>query len=117
MNKETKLQRLIMVKLSEAGHSVWRNETGRFWTGIPIHKDGQTVTLKNAMMIPVGLCVGSSDLIGMQAVTGRFFAIEVKTDTGRASTAQKNFIRHVQQKGGIAGIARSPEEALQLLSN
>lgn len=57
MNKETKIQRLIMVKLSEAGHTVWRNETGRFWTGIPIHKDGQTVTLKNAMMIPLGLCV------------------------------------------------------------
>lgn len=117
MNKETKIQRLIMVKLSEAGHTVWRNETGRFWTGIPIHKDGQTVTLKNAMMIPLGLCVGSSDLIGLQYQTGRFFAIEVKTDTGRASSAQKKFIRYVQQQGGIAGIARSPEEALQLLSN
>lgn len=116
MNKETKIQRLIMVKLSEAGHSVWRNETGRFWSGIPIHKDGQTVTLKSSQMIPVGLCVGSSDLIGIQSKTGRFFAIEVKTDTGRSSAAQKNFIQYVQQQGGIAGVARSPEEALQLLS-
>lgn len=117
MNPETKIQRLIMLALSEAGHTVWRNETGRFWTGKPIHKDGQTVTLSGAMMIPCGLCVGSCDLIGIQTGTGRFFAIEVKTKKGRASKEQINYITHVNQKGGIAGIARSPEEALELLDN
>lgn len=117
MNEETKIQRLIMLQLSKAGHSVFRNETGRFWTGKPIHKDGQTVTLANAMMIPVGLCVGSSDIIGIQKDTGRFFAIEVKTKKGRASKEQLNYIDHVQKMGGLAGIARSPQEALDILNN
>lgn len=116
MNKETKLQRLIMVELSKAGHTVWRNETGRFWTGKPIHKDGKTVTLANAHMIPLGLCVGSSDLVGIQRATGRFFAIEVKTEKGRPSKEQLQFIDHVIERGGIAGIARSPQDALELLA-
>src|SRR5690554_1477119 len=108
MNPETKLQRRIMVALSNAGHTVFRNETGQFWTGKVIHKDGGTVTLANAHMIPVGLCVGSSDLVGIQAGTGRFFGIEVKTATGRVSKEQSQFIKHVIDRGGIAGVARSP---------
>ena len=116
MNKETKLQRLIMVELSKAGHTVWRNETGRFWTGKPIHRDGQVVTLSNAHMIPVGLCVGSSDLIGIQGATGRFFAIEVKTEKGRVTKEQQQFIDRVIAQGGIAGIARTPKDALELLA-
>ena len=116
MNPETKIQRRIMIALSEAGHTVWRNETGQFWTGKKIHSDGLNVTLANGRMIPVGLCVGSSDLIGMQARTGRFFALEVKTSTGRASKEQLHFIDHVKRSGGIAGIVRSPEDAVELLS-
>lgn len=105
-----------MLALSSAGHTVWRNEVGRFWSGKVIHKENSSVTLANAAMIPVGLCLASSDLIGIQADTGRFFAIEVKTATGRASKEQINFINHVKKMGGIAGIARSEEEALELLA-
>lgn len=116
MNEETAIQRRIMLAISEAGHTVWRNETGQFWTGKIIHKDSVTVTLQNAHMIPVGLCVGSSDLIGIHRPSGKFFAIEVKTSTGRTSKEQKQFIEHVESSGGIAGIARSPQDALELLS-
>lgn len=116
MNPETKIQRLIMMELSKAGHTVWRNETGRFWSGAVIHRDGQTTTLGNAAMIPVGLCKGSSDIIGIHGTTGQFIAIEVKTKTGRASKEQINFINHVNKNKGIAGIARSPQEALDLLA-
>jgi hypothetical protein len=116
MNPETKIQRRIMMALSQAGHTCFRNETGRFWSGKVIHKENSSVTLANAAMIPVGLCLGSSDLIGIQAGTGRFFAIEVKTATGRASKEQTNFINHVKKMGGIAGIARSEQEALELLA-
>lgn len=105
-----------MLALSKAGHIVWRNETGGFWTGSVLHREGQTVTLGNASMLPVGLCVGSSDLIGIQADTGRFFAIEVKTKTGKASKEQLTFIEAVNKAGGVAGIARSPQEALDLLA-
>lgn len=116
MNPETKLQRMIMVALSENGHTVFRNETGRFWTGQIIHKDGKQVTLTNAVMIPVGLAVGSCDIVGIQRDTGRFFGVEVKTKTGRISPEQKKFIEIVNQRGGIAGVARSVEDAIELLS-
>ena len=115
MNPETKIQRLIMIALSEAGHTCWRNETGSFWTGKVIHKDNRTVTLGNAQMIPCGLTKGSSDIIGITN-QGKFFAIEVKTAKGRPSKEQVTFIEHVNAKGGIAGIARSPQDALDLLS-
>ena len=115
MNKETIIQRQIMIALSEAGHTCWRNETGRFWTGKVIHKDSSTVTLARPQMIPVGLCVGSSDIIGLTK-EGRFFAMEVKTAKGRASKEQKQFIEHVKSKGGIAGVVRNPDDALSLLT-
>lgn len=114
MNKETKIQRLIMLALSDAGCLVWRNETGGFWTGKVLHKSGNQVTLTNARVIPCGLCIGSSDLIGILP-DGRFLAIEVKTKTGRVRPEQKNFIDRVKQAGGIAGIARSVDEAMELI--
>ena len=100
--KESDIQRLIMLALSEAGCLIWRNNTG---------------VLKNAAGIPIkfGLCVGSSDLIGLTP-TGRFLAVEIKTSKGRATPEQLRFIEAVRARGGIAGIARSPAEALALLA-
>ena len=100
--KESDIQRLIMLALSEAGCLIWRNNTG---------------VLKNAAGIPIkfGLCVGSSDLIGLTP-TGRFLAVEIKTCKGRATPEQLRFIEAVRSRGGVAGIARSPAEALALLA-
>lgn len=99
--KEMDILRLIMVTLSEAGCVVWRNNVG---------------VLKNAAGIPIkfGLCVGSSDLIGITP-DGRFLAVEVKTDKGKPTPDQIRFIDAVKRKGGVAGIARSTEEAILLL--
>lgn len=113
MNKETKIQRAIMLALSEAGHMVFRNETKRAWIGRKIHSIGDQVTLMDSVFMLFGLCVGSSDLIGL-TTTGQFFAIEVKTDTGRASKEQKIFIAQIIKQGGLAGIARTPAEALNI---
>ena|SRR5690554_763162 len=114
MNKETKIQRLIMLALSEAGCTVWRNETAGAWIGKQIHRAGDQVTLTDARMMKFGLCVGSSDIVGI-APDGRFLAIEVKTPTGRPTKEQLRFIEAVRNAGGIAGIARSPQEALDLI--
>jgi len=114
MNQETKIQRAIMLALSEAGCTVWRNNTAGAWIGRTIHQSGAQVTLADAVMIRFGLCVGSSDIIGI-APDGRFLAVEVKTATGRPSKEQLTFINHVRAHGGIAGIARTPAEALELL--
>lgn len=114
MNTETRIQNLILVALSEAGCTVWRNETARAWVGKQIHRSGDQVTLTNARMIAFGLCVGSSDIIGI-APDGRFLAVEVKTPKGRPTKEQLRFIEAVRNAGGIAGIARSPQEALDLI--
>lgn len=104
-----------MVALSDAGCIVWRVETAGAWIGKKVYQNRDEVTLRNARMFTTGLCRGGSDIIGIHKATGRFIAIEVKTPTGRASADQIKFIEAVKAAGGIAGIARSPEEALQLL--
>jgi len=44
-----------------------------------------------------------------------FAAIEVKTPKGRATKDQLRFIEHIRNAGGIAGIARSVDEARLIL--
>lgn len=113
MNPETKLQRRIMLAVSQAGYTVWRNETGQYWTGRVVERQGTRVVLEDARMVPCGLCPGSSDLIGI-GHGGRIVAPEVKTDRGRLSTKQKNFLNHVEDRGGVAGVVRSEAEAIAL---
>lgn len=114
MNPETKLQNRILLELSKAGCTVWRVETSGAWLGKVLHREGDMVTLSNARMFQTGLCKGGSDIIGI-APDGRFLAIEVKTKTGRATKEQLRFIEAVKKAGGIAGIARSQEDALELI--
>lgn len=115
MNQETIIQRHIMIALSNAGCIVWRNETAGAYVGKVAHKAGDQITLHNAHMMQFGLCKGSADLIGITP-TGKFLAVEVKTKTGRPSKEQLVFIDAVRASGGIAGIARSVEDALELLA-
>ena len=124
MNKETTLQRQILMALSEAGCVVWRLNTGVAYAGRVIHRAGQQVTLADARMIPFGLVVGGSDIIGIKPTIitadmigqtiGVFTAIEVKTATGRVTKEQQTFIDAVCRAGGRAGIARSVDEALEI---
>lgn len=115
MNEETKLMRLIMVALTKADCLVFRNETSGAYVGKVIHKDARIVTLANAQLMTFGLCVGSSDIVGIHKPTGRFLAVEVKTEKGNPTKEQINFIEQVRAANGIAGIARSVKEALELL--
>lgn len=114
VNPETKIQNKILIALSNVGCVVWRNETAGAWVGKVIHKEASQVTLANARMIRFGIAIGSSDIIGITP-EGRFLAIEVKTQTGRPSQQQLTFIDAVRQNGGVAGIARSVQDALDLI--
>ena len=98
--KEQNVQAACLVALSRAGCLVWRQDTGAY-------------RAKSGALVRYGLCVGSSDIIGI-APDGRFLAVEVKTDTGRATEAQHRFIAAVRQAGGRAGIARSPDDAVRI---
>lgn len=62
-----------------------------------------------------GVPPGFSDLFGFRKSDGRAVFIEVKTKTGRASAAQKQFLETVRKSGAIAGICRSAEDALNLI--
>jgi len=115
INPETQIQRRIMLSLSEAGCTVWRNETSGAWLGKIIHKAGNQVTIANAHMMVFGLAVGGSDIVGISP-NGKFLAVEVKTATGRATKEQLAFIEAVRAAGGIAGIARNEQDALALIS-
>jgi hypothetical protein len=112
--KESQLQPLILLALSKAGCKVWRCETAGAWVGKTIYRVGDTVTLADARMIQAGLTKGGADIIGISP-DGRFLAVEVKTATGSVRPEQAVFIKVVQEAGGIAGVARSVDEALALL--
>jgi hypothetical protein len=78
---------------------LWRNNTGMFQT-----LDGRPTR--------AGLCVGSSDLIGIVAPMGKFLALEVKRPGEKASEQQQKFLEVVRMAGGIAAVVTSVEEAI-----
>lgn len=92
---------------------MFRNNQGQFQT-----PDGR--------WIRYGVCnPGGSDLIGWTPVivtpdmVGKpvavFTAVENKTSSGKATSAQANFIEQVRKAGGIAGVCRSGDDAKRLL--
>lgn len=76
---------------------------------------------ENGRVHTFGLVKGSSDLIGWTAIeitpdmVGRkvavFTACEVKSERGRVSKEQQNFIDQVNAQGGVAFVARSADDA------
>lgn len=99
---EKEIQNNIRVALSEAGCKVWRNNAG-------------FATYHNGEVVKYGVAnPGGSDLIGI-APGGYFVAIEVKTNKGKATEAQENFIRVIKEMGGRAGIAHNAQEALEIV--
>ncbi|WP_028515209.1 VRR-NUC domain-containing protein [Ruminococcus flavefaciens] len=63
-----------------------------------------------------GVPKGFSDLFGVRKVDGRAVFIEVKTTQGRPTDQQNNFLETMRKNGAIAGVCRSPEEAVQLVT-
>lgn len=110
---ERKIQNDIRLALGRVpGLVLWRNQVG-----VAVH-NGRTVTY--------GLCRGSSDLIGIRVVAitpehvgttiGQFVAIEIKTPNGRLSPEQAMYMSLVNSRGGLAIVARSAEEAADLIA-
>lgn len=113
-NNETEVQQRIRLAVGTLpGFRVWRNNSGK----LPDPRTGRWVQFGVASP-------GGSDLIGYRTIevtpdmVGRkvaiFTAIEVKTATGRATPKQRRFIEHTRSAGGISGIARSTNDALQI---
>lgn len=107
---EAELQQQIRL-LSKGDVRLFRFQCGHFEL-----KDGRRITVG----IP-----GMSDLQGWKSITigpehiGKtlavYVAIECKSEKGRATDAQIEFIQTVSRMGGMAGIARSVDDAKEII--
>ena len=101
MKTEHTIQNEIRVALTENGYTVFRANVGKVKT-----VDGR--------WFDTGLPKGHPDLYGFRP-DGKIFYIEVKNANGRVRLEQKQFIKKVKARGALAGIARSVEDALDIV--
>jgi len=113
-NIETNIQQRIRLALgTDPNVRLFRNQVGQ----LPDPRTGRPVQF--------GLAKGSADLVGFKTITitpdmvgqqiAQFVSLEVKTPNGRLTTPQQNWLHAVKTAGAIAGVARSPEDAIRLL--
>ena len=113
MAGEQTIQQHIRLACSIGSCRLFRNNTG-------------TLRDINGRPVTFGLCKGSADLIGwtVRTITPEmvgqkiavFTSIEVKNTSGRVKPEQQQWLNAVAAAGGIAGIARSVGEAMDILS-
>jgi len=99
--KEINIQNSIRLALTPYA-IIFRANVGVFSTA-----DGRKVS--------TGLPNGFSDLFGFRKSDGRIFFIEVKNEKGRLRADQEHFLETMKQNGAIAGVARSPEDAIKII--
>lgn len=114
MSESATLQRIRLDLGREPGLRLFRNNSGAL-------KD------VNGRIVSFGLHPGASDLIGWRTITitpemvgqriALFASVEVKAPGGThpVTAAQRQWINAVEAAGGIAGVARSPEQARMAL--
>ena len=113
-NSETKLQQEIRLALGTIPSlRLFRNQVGQ----LPDPRTGRCVQF--------GLAKGSSDLVGFKTIkitpemigqeVAQFVSIEIKTERGKLTEVQQNWLQKVKSSGGIVGVARTVKDALQIL--
>lgn len=102
--KEQAIQDSIRVALAQSGYVVFRTNVGKVKTA-----DGR--------WFDTGLPTGFPDLMGYKPENGRIFFIEVKTAIGRRRKDQVAFSNGLRNKNVIYGVARSAEEAVNIVRN
>lgn len=135
--KEQSILHRILLACGNGATRLFRQNTGVAWAGkgdpvrvtkpTPVLMFPGDVLLRAAQPIRMGLCVGSSDIIGWQSRTmlpsdvgmkyAIFAGLEVKSETGRVRPEQQTFIDQVRAAGGIAGVVRSEADAEKLLAD
>lgn len=100
---EAYLQAAIRLALGlEEGLALWLNPAG-----IAEH----TNAAGRSQRTRYGVGKGGADLIGVLGPTGRFVALEVKTESGRLKPHQAAWLALVRKLGGFACVVRSVGDA------
>lgn len=81
--------------------------------------------VRAARILHAGLAEGSPDLVGLRTITigpehigarmAVFVGVEVKSETGRQTVEQRQFLAMLAKRGALAGIARSVDEAIDII--
>ena len=75
-----------------------------------------TVKMQDGRYFQTGVPKGYSDLSGFRFSDGKAVFLEVKNDKGRLRAEQKRFLSAMQKKGAVCGVARSAEQAIQIVN-
>ena len=110
---ERDIQTSILLELSRGPTRLLRVNAGVAWQGTVIERTEHRLVLARPYAIRLA-APGVSDLIGWTE-GGRFVAIEVKAPRGRLTDEQAAFIELVRRSGGLAGVARSIDDARAIL--
>lgn len=102
MKSEHEIQNEIRLALSNNDCLVFRTNVGK-------------VQMKDGRWFDTGLPAGFTDLMGVRLSDGKAFFIEVKNEKGKVRPAQERFIKKMMEHGLIAGVARSKEDALNII--
>lgn len=126
MAAESRLLSEIRLALGRiAGVALFRQNVGQAWVGEVVHRNGDTITLKNPRPLHAGLLKGSSDLVGWRSVlitpdmvglrVAVFTSIETKSRNGSLKQEQRTWLSNVKKAGGLAGVAKSVDEAAAII--
>lgn len=112
--REQDLQNRIRVALSEYG-VIFRTNAGKYWQGKRVWCEQFNEYVLRDIRPVTGLPVGFSDTLFVGKDKVAF--IEIKTPRGRVRPEQENFIKVMRSYGHRAGVARSVEDAIRIVTD
>lgn len=136
--KEKDVQNEILLELPYMNARAFRVNVGVGWVGKSEKQRNGDLLLKNPRpLVTVSgptkskPYTGFSDLVGfttfevndefIERYKGKkiaiFTAIETKAPTGKPSDDQRTFLNMIKLHGGIAGVAKSPEDVRKIIKN
>jgi hypothetical protein len=110
---ENEIQADILAACNHGLIRLWRNHSGRVqcartgqWHtfGIPGKGGSDLIGIKKTLITP--------EMVGQTLAV--FLAIEVKSATGSPTAEQTAFLKYINNSGGLAGIARSTQDAISI---
>lgn len=101
MKSEQTIQSEIIIEINKRGHRLWRSNAGRVVT-----KDNRVIQL-----MPKGF----PDTVGFRKTDGKFIVIEIKTAKGKLRPEQEKFKTFIETQPVIYGVARSVNDAINII--